>query len=104
MVVPPASPEADGFEWDEGKREGNLAKHGADFRRAVGVFRGSVVEQVDQRRSYGETRIRCVGEIDGRPYVILYTWRGANRRIISARKANGRETRAYRAADPGRGQ
>jgi len=26
------------FEWDEGKRLSNLAKHGLDFRRAVDVF------------------------------------------------------------------
>jgi uncharacterized protein len=87
------------FEWDEAKRENNLAKHGVDFRRAVQVFRGRVVERFDQRRNYGEIRIRCVGEIDGRAYVVIYTWRGPNRRIISARKANERETRAYRAND-----
>ena len=27
------------------------------------------------------------GEIEGRVYAVAYTWRGANRRIISARKA-----------------
>jgi hypothetical protein len=26
------------FEWDERKRQANLAKHGLDFRRAVRVF------------------------------------------------------------------
>jgi uncharacterized protein len=59
------------FEWDEAKRENNLAKHGVDFRRAAQVFRGRVVERLDQRRNYGEIRIRCVGEIDGRAYVVL---------------------------------
>ena len=102
-MVPPASPEADGFEWDEAKRDSNLAKHGVDFRWATQIFRGRIVERVDQRRSYGETRIRCVGEINARPYVVIYTWRGANRRIISARKANGGETGAYRTNDPRRG-
>lgn len=63
------------FQWDETKRESNLAKHGVDFRRAIQVFRGRIVERVDQRRSYGETRIRCVGEVEGRPYVVIYTWR-----------------------------
>ncbi len=85
------------FEWDEWKCETNLVKHGVDFRRAVQIFEGRLIERVDRRRDYGETRIRCTGQIDGRIYVVVYTWRGANRRIISARKANGRETRAYHA-------
>jgi uncharacterized protein len=60
-------------------------------------LRWALFELVDNRRDYDETRIRCLGEIDGRVYVVVYTWRGENRRIISARKANARETRTYRA-------
>ena len=83
------------FEWDETKRRRNLAKHGVDFRRAVQIFEGGVLEIVDDRRDYGESRIRCLGEIGGRVYSVVYTWRGVNRRIISAWKANVREQRAY---------
>lgn len=61
------------------------------------MFDGHLIENVDERRNYRETRIRGLGEIDGRVYVVVYTLRGNNRRIISARKANGRETRTYRA-------
>jgi uncharacterized DUF497 family protein len=85
------------FEWDEAKRESNLAKHRVDFVQVVRSFDGAVFETVDARRDYRETRIRCIGEIEGRVYVVVYTWRGDNRRIISARKANARETRTYRA-------
>jgi uncharacterized DUF497 family protein len=87
------------FEWVEEKRESNLAKHGVDFRRAVQIFDGDVIDTTDERHDYGELRIGCLGEIDGRVYSVVYTWRGPNRRIISARKANGRETRAYHARD-----
>ena len=87
------------FEWDEAKRQVNLAKHGVDFRRAVQIFDGTVKEIADHRRDYGEPRFRCLGEIDGRLYSVVFTWRGANRRIISARKANAREQRAYYARD-----
>jgi uncharacterized DUF497 family protein len=83
------------FEWDEEKRESNLAKHGVDFRRAIEVFDGRIVESPDDRHEYGEARTRCLGVIDGRVYSVVYTWREANRRIISARKANAREQRAY---------
>jgi uncharacterized protein len=54
------------FEWDEAKREQNLVKHGVDFRRVEQVFDGPVVETEDERRDYGELRIRCLGEIEGR--------------------------------------
>jgi len=87
------------FEWDEEKRESNLTKHRVDFLDIFAIFDGQVIEIVDGRRNYREIRIRCLGEIDGRVYVVVYTWRGDNRRIISARKANGRETRTYRARD-----
>jgi uncharacterized DUF497 family protein len=89
-----------GFEWDETKSQQNLAKHSVDFRRATQIFRGRFVEEADARRDYGETRITWYGVIAGRIYVVIYTWRGTNRRIISARKANGREIRAYHARHP----
>ena len=85
------------FEWDEPKRESNLAKHGIDFQDMPPLFDGDVLEIIDERKDYGETRINCLGEIEGRVYAISYTWRGGNRRLISARRANERETRRYNA-------
>ena len=84
-----------GFEWDERKRERNLIIHRVDFIDVLSIFDGATLEIVDDRFNYGETRIRCLGEIEGRVYVVVYTWRGVNRRIISARKANARERRTY---------
>jgi uncharacterized protein len=84
-----------GFEWDERKRESNLLIHRVDFIDVLSIFDGATLEMVDDRFYYGETRIRCLGEIEGRVYVVVYTWRGVNRRIISARKANARERRTY---------
>jgi uncharacterized DUF497 family protein len=83
------------FEWDEQKRAGNLAKHGVDFRDIPALFDGDTLEVLDDRKAYGETRVYCLGEIEGRVYAVAYTWRSGNRRIISARKANDRETRRY---------
>jgi uncharacterized protein len=88
-------PYPSGFEWDEEKRASNLAKHGVDFIDMAPMFEGKLLEGVDARLDYGETRIRCLGEIEGRAYVVVYTRRGQNRRIISARKANVREQRTY---------
>jgi uncharacterized DUF497 family protein len=83
------------FEWDEVKRAANLVKHGIDFIDIAPLFDGEIIEAIDRRLDYGELRIRCLGEILGRVYAVAYTWRGNSRRIISARKANERETRIY---------
>ena len=83
------------FEWDETKRERNIRDRKIDFIDIVPLFEGALVEVIDDRFDYGETRIKCFGELNGRVYVVVYTWRDENRRIISARKANAREQRAY---------
>ena len=49
----------------------------------------------DDRRDYGEHRRITLGKIEGRLYVIAYTLRGTDVRMISARKANEREQRQY---------
>lgn len=85
------------FEWDEYKREANFIKHGIDFEDAIYIFEGFVKEKDDPRDHNGEARIIAYGEVDGRLLVVVYTWRDGARRIISARKANGREQRAYHA-------
>jgi uncharacterized DUF497 family protein len=83
------------FEWDEDNRQAHLVKHGVDFLDVTPMFDGPTVENVDDRFNYGETRINALGEIEGRVFVATYSWRGANRRIISARKANAGEQKAY---------
>jgi uncharacterized DUF497 family protein len=83
------------FEWDEAKRERNIRDRKIDFIDILPLFEGEVVEIEDNRFDYGETRIKCFGELNDRVYAVIYTWRGENRRIISARKANAREQRAY---------
>ena len=85
------------FEWDAAKRQRNLRDHGVDFIDVAPLFELTILETIDDRFDYGETRIRCLGEIGGRVYVVIYTRRGENRRIISARKANAREQRTYHA-------
>jgi uncharacterized DUF497 family protein len=88
--MPPGGPGG-----DERKREGNLRSHKVDFIDVLSLFDGATLEIVDDRFDYGEARIRSLGEVDGRVYVVVPTWRGGNRRIISARKANAGERRTY---------
>jgi uncharacterized protein len=86
------------FEWDEAKSQANLGRRGFDFEFATRVFDGDVLEHDDTRREYGERRVVSIGEIDGEIFSIVYTWRGASRRIISARHANRKERNGYRKA------
>jgi uncharacterized DUF497 family protein len=77
--------------FDRAKRNKALAERGLDFRRAKHVFTGTHLTRVDDRREYGELRFVTAGMLDERIVIIAWTPRGVARRIISMRKANGRE-------------
>ena len=81
------------FEWDEIKRQANLAKHLIDFADAVRVFEGPVFEKVQRR--HGENRVLAVGLLEDVEIVVIYAMRGKYRRIISARRANRNERQDY---------
>ncbi len=87
----------DGFELDEDKRQRNLAERGVDFADAAVIFEGNVLEAKDQRIRYGEVRYRALGRVDDDYFVVVYTWRGGNRRIISAWKVGIDGRRRYQA-------
>ena len=87
-------------EWDRDKNARNIAARGIDFSWAAGIFLGPVIEWVDARRDYGETRWIAIGAVEGIELVLVYTWRGARRPIISARRAHDRERERYREAFP----
>jgi uncharacterized DUF497 family protein len=88
------------FEWDEGKNRRNLAKHGISFEEAARIFAGPVFREVDDRRTYGEVRLRAYGMVAGRLLCVVYTVRGGCVRIISARRASRVERRTYRQIQP----
>jgi uncharacterized DUF497 family protein len=52
------------------------------------------------RRDYGERRIVATGKIEDGVFVVVYTWRGRRRRIISARPAKRKERDDYGKAYP----
>jgi uncharacterized DUF497 family protein len=86
-----------GFEWDPNKEERNIRERRIDFTTASRIWDGLVIERIDERRDYGEQRTITIGEIDGRLMVVVSTWRGTARHIISVRKANLREKRRLEA-------
>lgn len=84
------------FDRDDGKARSNLAKHGVPFPYAVRVFLDPEMVELDaSRESDNEVRRKAVGVIEGRLYVVVYADRDGVRRIISARRTNAREQRAY---------
>lgn len=87
------------IEYDLEKSRKNAEKHGVSLEYGARIFRGAVVELEDNRKDYRETRFIAMGEVDGRVYVVVYTWRNGRRRIISARKANRREQDDYYSKD-----
>ena len=84
------------FEWDDEKASANEAKHGVPFIYATRVFLDDNRVDFDaSRNADGESRRKTVGTIAGRLYCVVYTMRGRMCRIISARRANGKESKAY---------
>ncbi len=84
------------FEWDEKKAANNVRKHGIDFADAVGVFDDLyALDMLDESDPGEERRIALGSDILGRIVVVVYAYRHDRVRMISARKATGRERRAY---------
>ena len=84
------------FEWDDAKAASNLAKHGVRFDYAARVFLDEAVVDFDASRdAEGEARRKAVGQIEGRIFTVVYARRGDAIRIISARRANAMERKAY---------
>jgi uncharacterized DUF497 family protein len=81
--------------FDPNKRAKALAERGLDFARAGVVFAGHHFTAPDPREEYGEDRYITVGKLDARLVVMVWSPRGAARRIISMRKANAREQALY---------
>jgi uncharacterized DUF497 family protein len=83
------------FEWDEDKAAVNVRKHGIDFADAVGVFNDPLAFSMPDDDP-GEARWIGLGtDTLGRLLVVVYTFRGENIRIISARRATPSERKTY---------
>ena len=83
------------YEWHAGKAAANLAKHGAAFDLVEAFDWETALIIADMRREYGETRFTALGLIGKRLHTLTYTQRGAHIRVISLRKCNVRERKAY---------
>jgi uncharacterized DUF497 family protein len=84
-------------EWEERKRQENIARHGVDFGDVFAVFLGPMLVRLDTRYGYGEDRWVGVGLLRSRVVVVVYVEReeGETIRLISARKATSYERQEF---------
>lgn len=84
------------YEWDEGKRRANLAKHGLDFAD-VSEFDwefATIVGDLDS--SIGEHRLNAVAPLGEKLAFLTFTVRDERVRVISLRPANRSEVRRWK--------
>lgn len=86
------------LEWDENKRHENIRKHHIDFAEARSLLSGPMLVRLDERRAYGEDRYVGMGMAGDLVLVMVFSEPQPDRfRIISMRKANRHEEKAFAA-------
>lgn len=85
------------FEWDDNKAELNALKHGITFEEAITVFADpNLLFTEDSKHSQGEEREWAIKEAEnGLIVVVVFTMRGEQIRLISAREATKRKCQRY---------
>jgi uncharacterized DUF497 family protein len=83
------------FEWDEAKRQLVIAKRGIDFLDMTVLLDGRLAYTYSSDRK-DEERIVTVAELNGKLFALIWTERKNQIRIITARRAQDGEERAYR--------
>jgi uncharacterized DUF497 family protein len=91
-------PEFEGFDWDEGNRQKNWARHHVTWWECEEMFFNQPLYVLpDPRHSQTEPRYYALGltSLD-RPLFVVFTRRKKKIRIISAREMSKKERKAYR--------
>ena len=85
------------FEWDRHKAEENSRKHQITFEEASTIFRDRLAYIFDdEKHSEDELREIIIGHsVNNRILLVVFTERDGRIRIISARKAESVERKAY---------
>lgn len=84
--------------WDPKKARSNFKKHGVRFPDAELALFDPMALTYEDEQAEGEQRFVATGtDATGRIVVVVYTYRGDEIRLISARTATGYERRSYEA-------
>ena len=82
--------------FDPGKDAANRRKHGIFLSEGDGVLRDPLALTIEDSSAQGEQRFVSIGmNVFGNLRVVVYAFRGKDVRIISVRKAEPKEIRAY---------
>jgi len=81
--------------FDEAKRQRTLDERGLDFSDAPAILAGLQYTFVDDRLDYAEERFVTIGLLNLRLVALVWTPTENGVRVISLRKCNDREQRAY---------
>ena len=82
------------FEFDAAKSESNRAKHGIDFIEAQSLWSDPMLLEIPAKTE-DEPRFLAVGQIDGKHWSAVITYRGSRIRLISVRRARTEEVAFY---------
>jgi hypothetical protein len=84
------------YQWDPTKAALNLAKHGVSFADAIVALEDELALTMPDPGFHDEERfITLALDPTGAVLVVVFTWRGEQFRLISARKATKRERQQY---------
>jgi hypothetical protein len=82
--------------WDPAKAKSNFHKHKIRFADAEAVLFDPMALTIEDETAESEERFVSVGtDALNRVVVVVYTYRGKDIRLISARRATRRERKAY---------
>ncbi|WP_028672743.1 BrnT family toxin [Saccharospirillum impatiens] len=82
------------FEFDKEKSVANHRKHGIDFLAAQALWDDSDLLEI-RANSEDEPRFLLIGKIGDKHWSAVVTYRGENIRLISVRRAKGKEVLLY---------
>lgn len=84
------------FQFDPAKAKSNFKKHNVSFADAEGVFYDPLAIHMEDPDSMQEERWIAVGMSSANQLlVVVYTFRGDEIRLISARQATAHEVKVY---------
>jgi hypothetical protein len=81
--------------WDEVKARANRRKHGVDFADAATALHDEMAITLPDDDPDEERFVTLATDALGRLLVVVYAWREAGPRLISARRATPSERRQY---------
>jgi hypothetical protein len=82
------------FEFDPAKSASNLKKHGIDFTGVQALWQDVIRVEIPAR-TMDEPRWLVIGQIEGRHWSVVVTYRDQRIRIISARRSRREEVALY---------